>query len=90
MTERFFYTKDEYETAIQTDVIEYLKSIGHKFADEGKNYVRSKEHSSLIIRKNDGAWSWNKTNVGEIPLVLYQDFCKQTRRMIAKRHIFQQ
>lgn len=62
MTERFFYTKDEYETAIQTDVIEYLKSIEYKFADEGKNYVRSKEHSSLIIRKNDGAWSWNKRN----------------------------
>ena len=62
MTERFFYTKDEYETAIHTDIIAYLKFVGHKLTDEGKNYVRSKEHSSLIIRKNDGAWSWNKRN----------------------------
>lgn len=60
MEERFFYTKEEYETAVGTNVVDYLKSIGHALQDEGERYVRSKEHSSLIIRKHDGAWSWNK------------------------------
>lgn len=61
MAERFFYTKDEYDIAVRANVINYLNFMGNDLKEEGARYVRSKEHSSLIIR-NDGAWSWNKYN----------------------------
>lgn len=70
MTERLFYTKEEYEIAAKSNVIQYLKFAGYDLKEEGTRYVRSKEHSSLIIR-SDGAWSWNKYNVnGRNPVSL--------------------
>lgn len=62
MAERLFYTKEEYEAAARVNILAYLKSIGHEVKDEGGRYVRSRQHSSLVIRKDDGAWSWNRQN----------------------------
>ena len=62
MAERLFYTKEEYEAAARVNILAYLKSIGHEVKDESGRYVRSRQHSSLVIRKDDGAWSWNRQN----------------------------
>ena len=85
MAERYFYTKNEYEAAIHANIITYLQSMGYAFAEEGGRYVRNREHSSLVIRKNDGAWSWNKYDEhGRNPVSLLAKLLQQDQSYDSK------
>jgi 5S rRNA maturation endonuclease (ribonuclease M5) len=65
-----FYTKEQYENAQNQNIAHYLKSIGMEF-NQNKNWLRSKDHSSLIIDESTGKWHWNSKNLhGNKPIEL--------------------
>ena len=79
MTDRLFYTEEEYKRAAESNLLAYLRFVGHELQPEGTRYFRSKLHSSLVIR-NDGAWSWNeKDESGKSPVSLVSKLLQAER-----------
>ena len=58
------YTKEQFETAKNQNIMEYIRAIGIPLKKEGVSLFRAKEFGNLVINENKGSWYLNDLDLG--------------------------